>query len=145
MDYVIRAMQAKDKPTVMEMMRVFYASPAVHTDGSEEIFAADIDACVGDNPYAEGFVMEAEGTLIGYTMVAKSFSTEFGKPCIWIEDIYLRDAYRGQGLGQRLMDHITTQYTDCIFRLEVEEDNHRALRLYEKCGFSVMPYMEMKK
>lgn len=145
MDYVIRAMQAKDKPTVMEMMRVFYASPAVHTDGSEEIFAADIDACIGDSPYAEGFVMEAEGALIGYTMVAKSFSTEFGKPCIWIEDIYLRDAYRGQGLGQRLMDYITTQYTDCIFRLEVEEDNHLALRLYEKCGFSVMPYMEMKK
>ena len=145
MDYTIRSMQATDKPTVMEMMRVFYASPAVHTDGSEEIFAADIDACVGDSPYAEGFVMEHGDTIIGYVMVAKSYSTEFGKPCIWIEDIYLQEAYRGRGLGEQLMTHVTTRYTDCIFRLEVEAENHRALRLYEKCGFSVMPYMEMKK
>ena len=145
MDYVIRTMQATDKPTVMGMMQVFYASPAVHTNGSEAIFAADIDACVGDNPYAEGFVMEAEGAIIGYVMVAKSYSTEFGKPCIWIEDIYLRDAYCGQGLGEQLMTHVTTQYTDCIFRLEVDKDNHRARRLYEQCGFSPLPYVEMKK
>ena len=93
MNYTIRPMQGQDKPTIMEMMRVFYASPAVHTNGSEEIFTADIDACVGDSPYAEGFVMESEGTVIGYVMVAKSYSTEFGKPCIWIEDIYLTEQH----------------------------------------------------
>ena len=141
----IRRMQPKDAPTVTEMMRVFYASPAVHTDGSAEIFAADIAACVGDNPYAEGYVMEVDGAIAGYVMVAKSFSTEFGKPCIWIEDIYFEEVYRGQGLGQQFLDYVTAQYGDCIFRLEVEEENTRAVRLYEKCGFSVMPYMEMKK
>ena len=78
-------------------------------------------------------------------MVAKSFSTEFGKPCIWIEDIYIKDGYRGTGLGKMLMDFITKKYTDCIFRLEVEEENKRAVKLYEKCGFTVLPYMEMKK
>ena len=145
MNVTIRKMQPQDKPVIMEMMRVFYASPAVHTDGSEEIFAADIDQCVGDSPYAEGYVLEAEGAIAGYVMVAKSYSTEFGKPCIWIEDIYLRDAYRGQGLGTRFLEYVTAQYTDCIFRLEVEEENKRAIRTYEKCGFSVLPYMEMKK
>ena len=143
--YTIRKMQAQDTPIVTEMMRVFYASPAVHTDGSAEIFAADIAACVGDSPYAEGYVMEAAGAVIGYAMVAKSYSTEFGKPCIWIEDIYLRDDYRGQGLGSRFLEYITAQYTDCIFRLEVEAENTRAIRTYEKCGFSPLPYMEMKK
>ena len=78
-------------------------------------------------------------------MIAKSFSTEFGKPCIWIEDLYIKDAHRGTGLGKQLLDFITAKYTDCIFRLEVEEENERAVRLYEKCGFSVLPYMEMKK
>ena len=43
MDPVIRAMTAADKPAVLEMMRVFYASPALLSDGSEEIFAADVD------------------------------------------------------------------------------------------------------
>ena len=145
MSHTIRPMQATDKPTIMEMMRVFYASPAVHTDGSEEIFSADVDACVGDSPYAEGFVLEVEGNIVGYVMVAKSYSTEFGKPCIWIEDIYLQDAYRGQGLGEALMTDVTNRYTDCIFRLEVEAENARAMRLYEKCGFAPLPYVEMKK
>ena len=145
MSHTIRPMQTTDKPTIMEMMRVFYASPAVHTDGSEEIFSADVDACVGDSPYAEGFVLEVERNIVGYVMVAKSYSTEFGKPCIWIEDIYLQDAYRGQGLGKALMTDVTNRYTDCIFRLEVEAENARAMRLYEKCGFAPLPYVEMKK
>ena len=145
MDTIIRPMRATDKPTIMEMMRVFYASPAVLSNGSEEIFAADIDACVGDSPYAEGYVMEAEGAIIGYAMVAKSFSTEFGKPCIWIEDLYVVDAYRNQGLGTRLLEQVAAQYTDCIYRLEVEEENARAIHVYEKCGFTVLPYTEMKK
>ena len=145
MNGTIRHMQPQDKPCVMEMMRAFYASPAVFSNGSEEIFSADIDNCVGDNPYVEGYVLEENGVLLGYAMVAKSYSTEFGKTCIWIEDIYLKEEYRGHGWGEQMMDFITHRYADCIFRLEVEEDNRHAIRLYEKCGFSVLPYMEMKK
>ena len=138
-------MTQKDKDTVLEMMRVFYTSPAVFTDGSEEIFLSDIENCINDNPYLEGYIIENSKEIQGYAMVAKSFSTEFGKSCIWIEDIYIKDGYRGTGLGKMLMDFITKKYTDCIFRLEVEEENKRAVKLYEKCGFTVLPYMEMKK
>ena len=145
MEITIRDMVAQDKDDVLAMMQVFYASPAVHTNGSKEIFENDINACIGENPYAEGYVMESAGNIQGYAMIAKSFSTEFGKPCIWIEDLYIKDAYRGAGLGKQMLDFITAKYTDCIFRLEVEEENERAVRLYEKCGFSVLPYMEMKK
>ena len=28
---------------------------------------------------------------------------------------------------------------------EVEEENERAMKLYQKCGFTVLPYIEMKK
>ena len=92
----IRAMAREDAPAVIEMMRVFYTSPAVLSNGSEEIFAADVENCVNDSPYLEGYVFEENGELLGYGMLAKSFSTEFGKPCIWIEDLYIRVAYRGQ-------------------------------------------------
>ena len=34
---------------------------------------------------------------------------------------------------------------DNIFRLEVEEENERAVHVYEKNGFTFLPYMEMKK
>lgn len=142
---MIRKMEARDKEAVLAMMRVFYASPAVLTGGSEEIFQRDIDNCLGENPFVEGYVMEENGVLQGYAMIAKSYSTEFGKNCIWIEDIYIRETYRGKGIGSGFLKYITELYPHCVYRLEVEEENAQAIHTYEKCGFQVLPYMEMKK
>ena len=141
----IRKMIQDDKSTIIDMMRVFYASPAVLSNGSEEIFEVDVENCVNESPYLEGFVFEENGEILGYGMIAKSFSTEFGKPCIWVEDLYLKPEYRGQGIGSKFFEYLEQKYTDCIFRLEVEEENERAIQLYKKCGFDVLPYMEMKK
>ena len=141
----IRVMQSADSADVIAMMRVFYSSPAVLSNGSEEIFSNDVKNCVNGNPYLEGYIMEDSDNIQGYAMIAKSFSTEFGKPCIWIEDLYIKEEYRGLGLGNLFMEFITTEYEDCIFRLEVEEENERAMKLYKKCGFAVLPYMDMKK
>ncbi len=145
MKSIIRIMTEKDKSDILEMMRVFYTSPAVSTNGSEEIFLSDIENCINDNPYLEGYVFEDLNDIQGYAMVAKSFSTEFGKECIWIEDLYIKEACRGLGIGKMFLEYITQKYTDCIFRLEVEEENERAIALYKKCGFSLLPYLEMKK
>lgn len=145
MSTIIRKMIRDDKQSVIDMMRVFYASPAVHSNGSEEIFEADVENCVNDSPYLEGYVFEEDGEIQGYSMLAKSFATEFGKPCIWIEDLYMKPEYRGSGIGSRFFEFLEQNYTDCIFRLEVEEENERAIHVYEKNGFTFLPYMEMKK
>ena len=138
-------MKEADRDSVIDMMRRFYASNAVATNGSEEIFKSDVDACVSDNPYLEGYVFDNNDDIVGYGMLAKSFSTEYGKACIWIEDIYIEEEFRGCGLGSEFFDFIEKKYDNCIFRLEVEEENERALRVYKKNGFEFMPYKEMKK
>ena len=145
MEIKIRDMRQDDRECVISMMRGFYASPAVHTNGSEEIFQNDVDACLGDDPYLEGYIIDGGGEVLGYAMVARSFSTEFGKRCIWIEDLFLREEYRGLGIGRIFFDFITKKYDGAILRLEVEEENERAIRLYKRCGFTTLPYMEMKK
>ena len=145
MSNVIRPMIPEDKPAVLEMMRVFYASPAVLSNGSEEIFNNDIDNCVNACPFLEGYIFEENGAVQGYAMVAKSFSTEFGKPCIWIEDLYMKPECRGKGIGSRFFAFIENKYAGFVFRLEVEEENERAVHVYRKCGYDVLPYMEMKK
>ena len=145
MNSQIRYMQETDREQVIEMMRVFYASPAVLSNGSDEIFRADFDACVGDSPYLEGYILEGADGIQGYAMAAKSFSTEFGKPCVWIEDLYIKDAYRGMGLGSALLRFIEEQYPNALLRLEVEAENERAVHVYQKSGFEILPYMEMKK
>lgn len=132
---------------VIDMMRVFYASPAVSTNGSEEIFQNDVEQCINDSPYLEGYVFidGDNGNVAGYAMIAKSFSTEFGKQCIWIEDLYIKPEYRGTGIGTNFLSFIKQKYSDSILRLEVEEENEHAVHVYRKSGFQVLPYMEMKK
>ena len=145
MQNMIRNIQERDREEVLSLMRTFYASDAVWSNGSDEIFAADVDACLSNSPYIEGYVFEGESGLQGYAMVAKSFSTEFGKPCMWLEDIYVAPEFRDRGIGSAFMSFIQNKYPDAIFRLEVEPENERAVHVYEKCGFVVIPYMEMKK
>ncbi len=138
-------MSDKHTNQVINMMREFYASPAVATNGSEEIFASNVKNCIENNPYLEGYIFADKDIIMGYAMVAKSFSTEFGKPCIWIEDIYLKPEHCGKGIGSQFLSFIEQKYPNAILRLEVEEENERAVHVYRKSGFEVMPYMEMKK
>ena len=145
MQSIIRSMEEKDRCQVLEMMSVFYASAAVLSDGSNEIFEADINTCISDSPYLEGYIFENAEEIQGYAMVAKSFSTEFGKPCLWIEDLYVKDKYRGLGIGSHFLGFVEGKYPGSILRLEVEAENNRAVNVYKKCGFEVIPYMEMKK
>ncbi len=141
----IKLMERCHAEEIIDMMRTFYASPAVHTNGSEEIFRNDVENCINDSPYLEGYVFLDGEEIMGYSMLAKSFSTEFGKPCIWIEDLYLKPEHQGKGIGTQFFAFLEEKYKDVIFRLEVEEENERAVHVYRKCGFDVLPYMEMKK
>lgn len=141
----ITLMNRSHAAAVIEMMRTFYASPAVLTNGSEEIFLNDVEHCVNDSPYLEGYVFVKDSEIVGYGMLAKSFSTEYGKPCIWIEDLYMKPEARGLGIGSKFFSFVEEKYQGHLLRLEVEEENERAVAVYKKNGFEVMPYMEMKK
>lgn len=139
----IRRMVPDDKNAVLEMMRVFYRSPAVLSDGSEEIFRADFEACVQGSPFAEGLIIEEDGRAVGYSMLAKSFSTEFGRPCLWIEDVYILPEFRGHGFGSKLLEYIATSYPEYVQRLEAEPENAPAMALYRKSGFHELKYTEL--
>ena len=140
----MRKMTPEDKPYVLEMMRKFYSSDAVMTNGSEEIFENDIEECISESPYLEGFVFtDEEGTVKGYAMIAHSYSTEFGRRCIWIEDLYLEKELRGKGLASGFFDYLKTQYPDSVNRLEAEAENEKAIKTYRKNGFEEISYLEM--
>lgn len=145
MKTTIRHIEEKDRAQVISMMRKFYSSPAVYTDGSDDIFNRDIDNCIGNSDYIEGYVFVHSGEIQGYAMIAKSFSTEFGKACIWIEDLYIKEEFRGMGTGGLFLRYIEDKYPDSVYRLEVEEENEKAVKLYKNHGYSFLPYMEMKK
>ena len=139
---MIRLMKEQDKNEVIEMMTVFYASEAVSTNGSREIFESDFNNCINSCPYLEGYVFEENDKICGYAMVAKSFSTEFGKPCIWIEDLYIKEEYRHKKLGSLFFDFLKDNYKDTIQRLEVDKHNVFAIKAYKKNNFEEVDYLQ---
>lgn len=52
-----------------------------------------------------------------------------------LDEIYLEDKYRGMGIGSSLIEDILNKH-DVVY-LWVYKDNKRAIKLYEKFGFSV--------
>lgn len=143
--YKIRKMDINDTKEVLSMMKNFYSSEAVATNGSIEIFKRDIEECTQVNPYLEGYIFEINNEIIGYSMIARSFSTEFGKPCIWFEDLFLKQEFRGQHIIPEFISYISELNPDAVLKLEVENENTHAVHVYKKSGFKVLPYIEMTK
>ena len=145
MKMTYRKMIPDDYDAVLEMMRTFYTSPAVATDGSEEIYRADIAACLDRDTPLTGYVFISGDAFAGYAMTAHSYSTEYGRPCIWIEDLYLRPEARGQGMGKRFLRELAAANPNAVLRLEAETENAPAVHVYRSVGFKEVPYLELWK
>ena len=145
MDFGIRKMQLEDKKEILAMMEEFYSSNAVATNGSNEIFETDFENCINDYQYLEGFVFYQNEKILGYAMIAKSFSTEFAKRCIYLEDLFIKKEFRGQGIITEFLKYLENIYIDSIFKLEVDKCNINAIEVYKKRGFIPLSYIEMKK
>ena len=145
MDFGIRKMQLEDKKEILAMMEEFYSSNAVATNGSNEIFETDFENCINDYQYLEGFVFYQNEKILGYAMIAKSFSTEFAKRCIYLEDLFIKKEFRGQGIITEFLRYLENIYVNSIFKLEVDKCNIDAIEIYKKRGFIPLSYIEMKK
>jgi len=143
---LIRRMTEDDKEAVLTMMRVFYDSPAVLHTSSDRVLENDFEACVGVSPYLDGYIFDAAGVVAGYSMVARSYTTEYGGLCGWIEDLYIRPEYRGRGVAGQFFRALPGMYPEVVrFKLEVEPENEHAVEVYKSCGYSYLPYNIMEQ
>jgi GNAT superfamily N-acetyltransferase len=57
----------------------------------------------GAHPGAEVLVAEWDGEPAGFALYCHNFSTFLGRRGIWLEDLYVEPAQRGQGIGKALL------------------------------------------
>lgn len=143
----IRPVEQKDFDKVLEMMKVFYASDALLIHPEESVLRKTLADAIEAGPYVEGFVFFREEELAGYGMIAKSYSTEVGGRCVWIEDIYIKPEFRGQGFGTGFLRYVEDRYRDWAvrLRLEAEEENEKAMQVYRNAGFETLGYVQLVK
>lgn len=58
------------------------------------------EECMKSDTYAELFILEWEGEIAGYGLIAKTFSQEAGGMVYWLEELYILEEYRSKGLGR---------------------------------------------
>ncbi len=61
------------------------------------------EALFGAAPVASAHVAELDGEVVGFALWYVTFSTWLGRPGLWLEDLFVRPAARGHGLGAALL------------------------------------------
>jgi len=99
------------------------------------------DRLFGARPYAEVVIGEIDGAPQGFALFFHNFSTFEGKPGIYLEDLFVRPAARGSGLGKALLAHLAKLCVerDCA-RLEwsVLDWNAPAIGFYRSLDAKLM-------
>ena len=108
------------------------------------------EALFGETPRAEALVAgtpassgpESPSRLAGIAIFFPTFSTFTGRPGLWLEDVYVRPEYRGEGIGKAFLERFLTiaRERGCA-RAEwsVLDWNTPAIKFYERLGATVMP------
>jgi GNAT superfamily N-acetyltransferase len=95
----------------------------------------------GPNPRAEVLIAEVAGESAGFALFFHNFSTFLGKPGVYLEDLYVRPAFRGHGVGRGLMVRLAQLALErgCgRFEWWVLDWNRRAIEFYASLGAQPM-------
>ncbi len=142
---MIRFLEKNDTEKCIEMLTEFYETDAVVHNIPKEYIQNTIDVALSDSPYLKILIYEIEKHYAGFCTLSFTHSTEAGGLVLLIEEIYIRDTFKGQGIGTAFFHFIRNMYDDTVkrYRLEVDFGNQAAIRLYERLGFKTLPYAQM--
>jgi len=132
----VRPATPADVPVILRFVRelaAFEREPdAVTATGS--MLAA---ALFGENPAAEAVLAEREGEPVGFALFFHNFSTWEGRRGLYLEDLYVTPAARGQGAGAALLRHLAALAVarGCArFEWSVLDWNEDAIAFYRAMG-----------
>jgi GNAT superfamily N-acetyltransferase len=135
----IRRATPSDVPEIIAMVRELadYERALDEAIATEEQFQS---ALFGESPAVFAYVVDDDshaGTLAGFALYFLNFSTWLGVHGIYLEDLYVRPQFRGQGLGKALLATLAKECVDQGFgRFEwwVLDWNEPALEVYRSIG-----------
>ncbi len=142
---MIRKIRPSDKKIFLELSKDFYASDVVFRNIPEKFHSDAFDELMRSDEYAECYIFEDSGQVVGYALLAKTYSREAGGKTVWIEELYVLPQFRGKGIGRSFFDYLYKNSPAARYRLEVEPENEKAIKLYKEEGFYYLPYQQMIK
>ena len=95
----------------------------------------------GPRPVVESVVAEVDGAVVAFALFFTNFSTFLAKPGLYLEDLYVKPAQRGAGIGKALLRHLAALAVARgygRFEWSVLDWNSNAIAFYQGMGASVM-------
>lgn len=132
----IRQATADDVPTILALIRELADFERL----LDQVTATEAqlrDALFGPRPYAEVLIARDGAEVAGFALFFHNFSTFLAKPGIYLEDLYVRPKYRGNGYGAALLVRLAALAVERgCGRLEwsVLNWNQRAIDFYRSLG-----------
>ncbi len=102
----IRAATAADVPQILAFVRalaVYERAPAGAVTATEEGLLRD---GFGAQPFYECLLAEHDGAAAGFALFFFNYSTWRGQPGVYLEDLFVLPALRGQGIGKALLQRV---------------------------------------
>jgi GNAT superfamily N-acetyltransferase len=140
-DYTIRPAKTTDADAIFALIQelAHYEKLTHQVTGTPQALAEHL---FGTPTYAEAIVAESLGQPIGFALFFKNYSTFLTKPGLYLEDLYVRETYRGQGIGKALLKAVAQIAQSRGYgRMEwsVLDWNETAIAFYQKMGADVLP------
>jgi len=137
---VIRAARAADVPVLLSL----FGELAAYELLEHELHATEQKLSValfGSRPAAAALIAERDSGAVGYALFFPTFSSFLTTTGVWLEDLFVRPAHRGAGVGRALLSavaaHVREQGGE---RLEwaALDWNEPALGFYRRMGARTM-------
>jgi GNAT superfamily N-acetyltransferase len=133
---VLRLATLADVDLVVLLMSEFYQESNFELEPVRG--RAAIHGLVADASRGRLWLIEQDGQTAGYVALTFGWSLEYLGRDAFIDDLYLRAPFRGQGLGTRVMERVEAEaraHGVQALHLEVGRDNHAGKALYFRSGF----------
>jgi len=136
MNFQIKNASKKDVPQIVKMIREFAAFENL-SDYCEVTEEKLRDAMFGENPCVEGLMAFDDDKAIGYALFYENFSSFRGQRGLYLEDLYIKPAYRGRKIGEAFLAKLAQIAKARNFvRIDflVLNWNEPAIKFYKKLG-----------
>lgn len=129
---------SEDLERILTMVSAFHAERGFDTDAGHR--EAAVAPLLDGSPHGAIWLIGPRKAPVGYLVVTFGWSLEFGGLDAIVDEIYIRPAVRGRGMGTEAMDGIAKALRQAGVRalhLEVDRSSERTQRFYARSRFEL--------